>query len=924
MDGIQLHSPVSRCNDTFTKMKRRFISYNSILSWIAILLIGTPLTSCVDDKLLVDEPGTNGEDSTMGEVLKFDFTLDIDPYTRDGDSWSVGMAGSNPQVEDFDDYIDTQDKFRVFFFTEQGDFLFGAIDRTISRGVSNSVNTAVYTVRIPMNVIIDRQGNEYPIGRIKDYLKTHNFKVAVLANWPNAGKTINSGDYDDGDSSEDSEDNFTSTLKGHPQWNFRNSVLYEGADKDVKNINDLHHLFDESFIYASTETNSTRASNMECYQPFMAKNDDGKWAMGEPTDWVKMRDIDEKSWKAGYPIKYISSFHSKETANQWIRANWTPDKDKNNNKAIYRHYQHLWYLWNFDASYKYSLFKSDPNNNINYALAYQANLGWNDGLTQGVANTWGEEWYKRNGQEISGKMKGTSSNKPMEGFTIVSSVKGQNDSFFTFNAFENNEGCYMVTNPASGYNGNVTYFGIRLPSRGNELAGNESPGVFVFQARTAGTLRVKWGNGHNGQEAKLCIQKGKEWQREYTISTNNRYRLFDLGGTSHPGETFYDIAMEGESAPVYIYCSQGDAVIYGIEYIRGKYLYETDREGVAPDADQPIPMYGVQNFSPLTDWTEGSTIDLTTGANGKSISLLRALAKIEVYIPESLDEQPRHMYMRNMNRSARCEPMNVQDPVEWPELDEPSGHSSNCEFFKIMNHGAFFNKDKGKESQEYRDWLSWFYGSWNYASWYVDGYDDKLEPLGNITGFSFQSTDNLVKNYTSSKTYTGDDNCPNIFNPYINRSDFCHFIYKGTEGSYHKYVLYMPEKYIDDPKHPGVFNSDPMVPHIEYRFSPGVSVDDKADHLTHSEFNLDDDRCFRIYFTNYGTEDNLGTPNPYIKGVAGSSYGTYEKNTNHLNYHWPIMRNHTYQFFVNGSAPDRLTVSVKITDWKHEKVVAVW
>ena len=901
-------------------------------------------TSCVDD---MPDPD-NDKDRVEGgkdediQYLSFKFQVDVDPDTRaavKGEGWNVNWVEANTQAEDFDNFVDTQDKFRVFFFTKEGDFLFGAIDRTISNGGTTGGNTQTYTVRIPMNVIVDRDGNEYPVNKLKSFLKNNEFKVAILANWPNAGEKINPGDYDDGDNSGNFGENPSSTLKGHPLWGYRNSVLYDPdndandmalrdkiGEKDVKNINDLHHLFDESSIYASTISTESRASNKECFEPFMALNDDGALSMGEPTDWVKMRDIDE-GWHATYQRKYIDSFDSKETANQWIRANWTPDVQANIDKKIYRHYQHLWYLWNFDASYKYGLFTRKPSDFPSYASAYQTNFGWNDGFTGGVTNTWGEEWYERSGDSFFQWMYGTSSTNPLGALTIMTGT-GQSDSFFTFNPFLNDEECYMVTNPASSYNNNVTYYGIRLPSRGKELAGNESPGVFVFQARTAGTIRIRWGNGHNSQEAKICIQKGREWQREYTIGTNNRYRLFNLGGTES-AESYYDIAMEGENAPIYIYCSKGDAIIYGIEYIRGKYLYETDREGVEPSLQQGIPIYGVRNFQPVPDWEYGNTITIRPSDDAgdeTDFRLIRALAKIELHIPDFGNERPRHVYMRNMNRAARCEPMNVEEPIFWEEQE--ATHPSSCEFFTLMDYGPLYDSKRtsGIDVAGYRKWLSWFYGSWKSASWFTNGkYDVDADgvwtpsadnPLsGNNKGWKFEGT-----------AVEGEDKAsyPKIFNPYINRSDFCHFIYTGKDSQgRHRYVLYMPEKFIDDASQPGVLNSNPEVPHIEFRFTPGSTIEDKGSTLTHSEFNLDDDRCFRIYFTNYGNNPGYGESNPEIGKVSGSSYKNYEKSDN-LKYHWPILRNHTYQFYVASLSPERISVNVKIKDWSHEKVVTEW
>lgn len=908
------------------------------------LLVATALFTGCRDELSLEEPVIPGQDvEFQGDCLVFSFEVDKNPDTRaGGESWNVSNDNINknsvhPNAQEYDDWVDTQDKFRVFFFTKQGDFLFGAIDRTIAKGESGDINTQTYTVRIPMNVVVDRQGNEYPVEKLKDYLRHNNFKVAVLANWPNGGEKINPGDYDDGDNTGNFGDNPSSTLKGHPLWGYRNSVLYDPendesdkllkdkiGEKDVKNINDLHHLYADKEYNSTVTTPGRPIANQTIYSRFMGMNDDGEDAMGEPTDWVKMRNV-EDGWHADYDMKFVYSFDSKETANQWIRANWNPEVNRNINKQIYRHYQHLWYLWNFDASYKYALYDREPGKYSTYASAYQYNFGWNDGFNQGPpANPWGKEWYERNGEKFYEWLDGSDSNHPLETKTILSG-SGQNDSFFTFNAFANNERCYMVENPASALNGNMTYFGVRLPSRGTELAGMESPGTFVFQARTSGTLRVRWGNASDNNPATITIQKGTKVLNTYTIASGNRYKLYNLGGTSHSNETYLDISTDEASSPIYIYCSSGAAVIYAIEYIRGSYLYETDREGVIPSKDFPIPMYGVQEFLPLDQWEDGTTVTIPRQAD-KRFKLLRALAKVEVYIPLSF-KRPRHMYMRYMNRAARCEPMDVENPIDWTEMESVTGsHPSDCEFFNVMNYGPTYDSAKGENASGYSDWLSWFYGSWTNAKWLPE--DNSKRGLYNVDENGKWTPQSEHKGWDLSSNVPSEGNAgyPKIFNPYIDRSDFCHFIYMGEDiDGYHKYVLYVPEKYLDDPDSPGVFDSKPMVPHIEYRFDPATSVGDKENSLTHSEFNLDDDRCFRIYFTNYGDDNpGMGKHNPRIGETTGSSYTTYEKNRENLKYHWPIMRNHTYKFYVGGSAPDRITVNVVISDWIHEKVVTVW
>ena len=898
---------------------------------LTLLFSLSMLTSCKDELTLIEDPSSDGVE-IEGDCIAFTMALDKDLSTRaDGYDFTSGDA-----IEKYENYIDTQDKFRVFFFTEGGDFLFGATDRTVSSLLSTSDSqTDYWYVRIPMTMIVDRDNNEYDINKIKDYLKNHSFKVAVLANWPNGGEKVNPADWDDSEGTSSGE-NPSSTLKGNPLWNWNNSILNKDADpSDIRNINDLHHVYND--LYYGND------SRRPVYQHFMASvsgKDAGLYS-GEPTDWVKMRDInDETGWRKSYDLSTeVPSFDSKTTANQWIRANCSPDVTLNQGKKIYRHYQHMWFLWNFDASYKYGLWMNATEEDKNgkykgFDKSYEDNWGWKDDSPATVVNPWGAKWYERNGKRLYEWMNPSLTGNKAIGIITIDIGESNNDVFFK----------YIPKSGEYAYCKKVgDYYGVQLPEIGNVAVTSETEGMMTFQARTSGTLRIRWGSA-DSRGARLGVQTGTTYYAPVADVTSETPIDWTVPGN---GQNYLDITVEGNSVPVYIFGAKGNAIVYSIEFIRGRYLYETDREGIAPNPNQGIPMYGVKHFDKIPDWQRGTTHNLQG-----VVSLIRALAKVEIYIKGSFG-QPRHVYMREINRAARCEPMDVHTSTDSLWVNDHLVYTGEgaCEWFRIQKYGPVYNK---MSEADYPNWLSWFYGSWKYDPsdsspilWKNQGEGTSYEyngdlgyyvPKGQMTGWTKSSF-----NYSGYTT----EQPPHIFNPYMYRSSYCRFLYAGYDtqgGGYYKYVLYLPEKNIDDPSTAGKPETTPKVPHIEYRFPPrnSASTDDEdgdedvpsavASVFSNTEYNLDDDDCYRIYFTNYGestASDAEGSiygldKNPFLTNGTKWNYDNYERSRERLAYHWPIVRNHRYQLYVGGAGPESPEIHVKVSDWGHRKVVLEW
>ena len=923
-----------------------------------LLCLTFAFTGCKDDMFPMEDPDNTGGNSGE-DCIAFTMKIDKDVYTRSGEA--SFLSGSS-NIEGYEDNIDTQNQLRVFFFNEEGDFLFGANDRVV--GSKETTSSADYWyIRIPMSMLVDRDNQEYDINLIKAYLKEHDFKVAVLANWPNAGAKINPADYDDSEGSQNAIDNPSSSLKGHPTWNWSNSILNKDAkSQDIRNINDLHHVYNDLY-YGDT-------SRFPTYGDFMSpakSGDEAGYYMGEPTDWVKMRNIEE-GWNNLYSRDAnVADFENKETANAWIRANWSPNPDFNE-RGIYRHYKHMWFLWNFDAAFK----TGSKENNVSYktnsdgsqtivvndASAYSANWGWNDNSKAAltISEDFAKEWYKRNGeilyQWMNNSYDGGNSDKAI-GSLDINIGEQANDVFFNYLSKTGSPAYCVAVTDSKG----ETNYGVQLPNIG---AGKKTDyqGMMKFQARTSGTLRVKWGS-RDGTSSSLAVQVGLEGIAGSNGEKNTLYYNHTGVTSKDPVDwhtdnlNYLDIAINENSKPVYIFCTSGKAVVYSIEFIRGRYLYLTDREGVLPDDQQGIPMYGVKQFTKIDDWQRGTTHNLPG-----DVYMIRALAKIEVYIKESFG-QPKHMLMRNMNRAARCEPIDVHSNTEdiWNDTHELDGSYSNnesfnkkttCEWFRIQKYGASYNKT------DYKPWLSWFYGSWkqdkskeNPIYWKIQGKSDANSYFWNYDKLCWEANGERTGWTRANYGYVSDLEPPHIFNPYIYRSEFCNFHYVGTvsrtEGSaenvvYHKYVLYVPEKNIDDPTTVGDASTAPKVPHIEYRFSPAPIVARDDDNTENSypyyntEYNLDDNDCYRIYFTNYGQgkyPDNVNgvlpvNPDLSAKKWDKDSYDLYELCNARLSYHWPLMRNHCYRMYVGGDGPLNPEIQVQVTDWGHRKVVVEW
>lgn len=778
--------------------------FMKIMMAMAFLL---PLFSCVDEFL---------EKKNDSEILEEDgnylkFKVSLQNLTRDNETASTGTLKREID-EEYEDYIDEKSLRVLFFYADEkigdkenpnynklfaqfgkGDFSLIPISNTIGNGQEN------WYVRIPVN----DYNSEFARA-----VRKNNFKIAVLANWPNKDFRI------------DEKDDI--------------SKLHRQVKHDAYNGN---------------------ASKAKAYGKIL----DTEGKLGLTTNWVKDGD-----WK------------NEENAEEFLRSSCYPGGDNA------EEYGHLWMYWNFASVIKDSKPSEDTENHY--------------------------KWFQQNKNDLRSWMTDLQNNK-LKNFTPENVVTG-NFVYIGENAFidANKEGIVLPKVEEADFN-KKEFIRISVPASGN--------------------LKIKWGSVEAGKSAKIKVERrdhiDDESEKDHKWPDTTTLRVAE-----EKDQVDWDIDVTGNEEYISIFSTDGNVIIYEIEYICATYLGNIDRIGINPK-DQYIPMYGVQVFDKLDNlWIEGTSFDLSNfnmtgpyphldGNTGqmvipydyREISLIRSVAKVVLKIP--IKEKPHHIFLRNMNRNAFCEPLDVSTPTHllWEDDGEYSAHNPKCEFFSIKGQDPFYKGENlgisnDKQLENYSEKLAWYYSAWGIESTSKEMNDEvfKHEKAANYYGGEFPS------DFVEGR--------PHILNPMIEPSDFCEFLYAGeVDGLYKKYVLYVPEKFVDDPNNlddqDGVESSDPKVCHIEFR-------------TLNSPFkNLEDDNCYRIYFTENGFNkqykgDAEGgyTPPTFgkIEGVYDTWENMYENNVENLKVHWPILRNHVYSFTVLDAESAMLVIQLEIVPWK--------
>ncbi|MCH5228648.1 MAG: hypothetical protein J1F12_01470 [Muribaculaceae bacterium] len=309
-----------------------------------------------------------------------------------------------------------------------------------------------------------------------------------------------------------------------------------------------------------------------------------------------------------------------------------------------------------------------------------------------------------------------------------------------------------------------------------------------------------------------------------------------------------------------------------------------------PSKGHPIPMYGIQEFEPISDWEKG--IPFTLGRDSDNpISLLRSAVKLDLVLPAG--KLPDMVILMYSNIYSHCEPMDIWTPTEkiWKD------HDTECEWKSIMNFGPMVKStdssivDNSTDAfNTYRKRLSWFYGAW---------LDNGFWDFGTL------------KTSVGVQAAGADTPYPKVFNPLIQRNvgvycygpDYTDAYSKDDNGNIH-IMLYTGERNINDPSNQTKLKST----------GPGSRT------LIYWALIYDKTiRCFPI--ADYGQTANTALLNRnttavYDKKSTGdfqsmsnpcvSEYETYMSTANTNVYHrnWPLIRNHVYRIKLGQTKGD--------------------
>lgn len=658
------------------------------------------------------------------------------------------------------------------------------------------------------------------------------------------------------------DDNFKIAVLAN--WDWKSDRTSDPAFSAGDPIKKLHHLSnEEKEVYNKGDAKGIYEFLFEGY----------KGKMGVYQDWVK-------NWEEpGY-----------SSTLDWIRENWYHGYP--GFKAGFE-YKNLRVLWNFNGL----LTNSEEDYDYNKSAWLNSNRA--DLL----------DWLTDNQKDGYYPAKRLANLQPIEDKFNLSFVGEEDEMFYP----EDGTDPYPVIPKDKKYSrlvsGNGGKYGIAL-EKGEYRVDNNTTiiqyNVIKMNLEASGQLFIKWGSLEDNKTAALSIERRNNPNDSQPNSTDGEKEKDITPEATGQGiiTTKIDYEIDNLEECLVIYSTgEGTPVIYEIEYVEDKHLNDTFRESYKLGTgvgESLIPMYGIQVFKAIDNWKEGTVYglsnfnQLTPIQTPKKISMLRSVAKVELKLPRNTKEAPyHHVFLRSLNRYSRAEPTDVSTPTNdiWKDDTEADGsHIKSCEWFSLQafvkNNGAFYTKT-GNGSDAYQQKLAWYYGNWS----------DENGNVGSITPSPKESD---INNY------------PHIMNPMISRSDFAQFIYMGAEGIYDRYIIYVPEKFVDDPssvkKGNNMSNSNPKVCHIEFR---GKNDDIK---------NMDDDWCYRIYFTKGGIGDSKYFPDmsdPSKTKINETWERIYEQNVDNLKEHWPIMRNHVYSFTVTDTDSRILIMDLKVLPWKN-------
>ena len=607
----------------------------------------------------------------------------------------------------------------------------------------------------------------------------------------------------------------------------------------------------------------------------------------------------ESTGKMGLTEAWVKNYFSSQAeAEKFIRDEWFPGgKYYPDNSTRENYYEDLRLVWNFNGTIMRPGYGTVDGNDT-----YDPSKDYEGGFK--------EQWLYKNFEELNAWFSKSDwiTKSRLESLEKITTDNGN----FEFVASDEDD-TYAYRDMSDNKWGVVLHGG-----------GNYNKNAFRFNLLASGSIYVKW-ERINGSEGKIKIQGrnhygDEEFQKDFTLEYDEygpqTYPMVLKDGKWEKAE----IGVTGDSEYISIFAEGGDVIIHEIEYIQDEYLYNTCRDGVPVSKDHPIQMYGIQQYTKLGNyWKKGMLFNLSDFNNlslvesqypgYQKIQLMRSVAKVELRLPNSFNAH--NVYLRCSNRRARVEPVDLSTSTSniWLDKVGVNGDGLKYEFENI--HKAMIAEKIHpflyKGTDNYQERLAWYYGSWATG--------------GNVFGVPVPEEDEEYP-------------FPRIINPRIERSDFVRFIKVGdAEGIYTKYVLYVPEKFIDDPNTKGRLGDKPKVCHIEFRRGEGMNG-----MAADPSINVDDDYCYRIYFTKNGFYSN-GGKNQYpsfkkevLKDAEGNDlkdengnlqYGDYitwenhyENDVDNLRNHWPIIRNHIYSFVVEDANQKVIVMKLEVLPWK--------
>lgn len=819
------------------------------------LLAGVALAGCSHDNLPdYDDPNLAADETEY--ALTFAISLnkfDANASSRAGEDFLIGEV-SPQDGEEYEDYVNLAE-LRVLFFDMNNRFIFEPDRDEFDIVPGESGDSRQWYLRFkeedlhkPTSVLKDPEDETQGPFDFWDMITMKSaeyanrpdktdfgFKVAVLANYPDEGQF---------------------------------QLFTDGSQQPIGHF--AHCFVDLKYS----------DPNHKAYYHLLSDKEDEEGKMGVFQNWV------DRHHPEGAEIGESNAEFFIREQNDTPGAPFDVTRVETLDKSKYV-YKNIWRIWNFGNG---------------SALPY---------YTTKFADDW-KQWFNEftGGQDLTTYFSNT-----FTGFLHRPKAGTNNDYGLEFTATSASDKAPKFSNGQINVpniireNNNYETF-----SKGESLQDNLfhfkafADGTLRFVVKTAGAGRVgvhvgEYRPNPNSVADRETNQKGrnipkptaKDPEPPYIFSNGDRdAKSGDRRPDSISGD-FYEFSLkvnvDREPIDIYLCPLDGTVQFYEIEFIEDRYLYDTDRVGIVPSPQHPIAMFGLQEFDPIGDfWTPGVLFNLSTysgmhlgGYKHRSVSLLRSVAKVELLVP-TIFPKPTHVYMRSMNYSARCNPIDIYTPTGdiWKHVDE--------EIANIREHGPIYVPESEFSNvpeadreeairQAFYDNTAWFHGTWTLPedaggiAWRFGGLVTDIE-----TDTPYES---IPERYTA--------NSPHVFNSRVERSDYVRMIEQGSTDKYYRYLLYMPEKNIDDADDAGNLTVRPKVAHIELRFA-GMNGDT----------NVDDNGAYRIYFTEngnfYADQGGIGRDEYEDKGADA----TYEWNPEVLKKHWPVMRNHIYRFRLTG------------------------